>query len=226
MKGKRRAAQNARKHGAYAQVALLPWESIEEFDKLRRDLVAEWDPVGVLQRHCVDTVAELLLRKGRVQQMLHAGFRTDPNGRALRKAGANNFEDVRRYERKLAKRKRNFESRCESLLQSLEAVADAARNGDDEKLENLETDRFKEFGNAVIKNVCEIATKARAFTSTASSAYDPEWFEHILKLEAMIDARIDKTTARIINLKEYARLEAQREPRTVSKAPLTIEHQP
>ena len=38
--------------------------------------------------------------------------------------------------------------------------------------------------------------------------YSPEYLEPIIRLEAMIDARIDKALGRLVNLKEFKRLAA------------------
>lgn len=46
---------------------------------------------------------------------------------------------------------------------------------------------------------------------TFGSAYSPESLEPILRLEAMIDGRIDKALGRLVNLKEYKRLTAKPE---------------
>ena len=49
--------------------------------------------------------------------------------------------------------------------------------------------------------------------------YSPEYLELIIRLEAMIDARIDKALARLINLKEYKRLAATYSPPLISADP-------
>jgi hypothetical protein len=46
--------------------------------------------------------------------------------------------------------------------------------------------------------------------------YSPEHLEPIVRLEAMIDARIDKALARLVNLKEYKRLAATYSPPLIS----------
>jgi hypothetical protein len=45
-----------------------------------------------------------------------------------------------------------------------------------------------------------------------SRTYSPEYLEPLVRLEAMIDARIDKALARLLSLKEYKRIAAIREP--------------
>jgi hypothetical protein len=47
-------------------------------------------------------------------------------------------------------------------------------------------------------------------------AYSPEYLEPIIRLEAMIDARIDKALTRLVNLKEYKRLAATYSPPLIS----------
>ena len=53
----------ALKHGAYSAIAVLPGESRAEFEKLRRDLMAEFTPSGALEDHIVMTIAHLTWRK-------------------------------------------------------------------------------------------------------------------------------------------------------------------
>ena len=54
---------NALKHGAYCKSVLLPGESATNFEKLRRDVVAELKPDGPLERDIVQTIARLVWRK-------------------------------------------------------------------------------------------------------------------------------------------------------------------
>ena len=47
-------------------------------------------------------------------------------------------------------------------------------------------------------------------------SYSPEYLEPIIRLEAMIDTRIDKALGRLVNLKDYKRLAATYRPQLVS----------
>jgi hypothetical protein len=51
------------KHGAYSATAVLPGESRAEFEKLHRDLIAEFAPSGVLEDDIVMTIARYVWRK-------------------------------------------------------------------------------------------------------------------------------------------------------------------
>jgi len=61
----------ALKHGGYAATVVLPGESVAEFEKLRRDLVANFTPNGALEE---DIAADLAGRLWRKQN--RATFRT------------------------------------------------------------------------------------------------------------------------------------------------------
>jgi hypothetical protein len=53
----------ALKHGAYSATAVLPGESRADFEKLHRDLIAEYAPSGVHQQHIVMNMAGLIWRR-------------------------------------------------------------------------------------------------------------------------------------------------------------------
>ena len=53
----------ALKHGAYSATAVLPGESRAVFEKLHRDLVAEFSPTGALEEDIVMSITRLLWRK-------------------------------------------------------------------------------------------------------------------------------------------------------------------
>jgi hypothetical protein len=51
------------KHGAYSATAVLPGENPTEFEKLHRDLIAEYAPSGVHEQHIVRKMARLIWRR-------------------------------------------------------------------------------------------------------------------------------------------------------------------
>src|SRR5262245_40285622 len=53
----------ALKHAGYSATTLLPGEDAVELDKLRRDLIAEFGPVGVFEEDIVLELAHLIWRK-------------------------------------------------------------------------------------------------------------------------------------------------------------------
>jgi hypothetical protein len=66
----------------------------------------------------------------------------------------------------------------------------------------------KEFTNPLIE-----AFEARPTAEVLlCQTYSPEYLEPIVRLEAMIDARIDKALGRLVSLKEYKRVAATYSP--------------
>ena len=51
------------KHGAYSATDVLPGESRAAFEKLHRDLIAEYAPSGVHEQHIVRNMAHLIWRQ-------------------------------------------------------------------------------------------------------------------------------------------------------------------
>ena len=53
----------ALKHGAYSAMTVLPGEDAAAFEELRREIIAELEPVGPLEQDCAEDVACLMWRK-------------------------------------------------------------------------------------------------------------------------------------------------------------------
>jgi hypothetical protein len=56
------------KHGAFAAVALLPWEDPGAYAQLGRDLHEELEPEGALQQECVQDILMATWRKRRLRE--------------------------------------------------------------------------------------------------------------------------------------------------------------
>jgi hypothetical protein len=57
----------ALKHAAYSSMSVLPGENAAEFEKLHRDLIAEFIPNGAYEKDIVATMARVLWRKQNLQ---------------------------------------------------------------------------------------------------------------------------------------------------------------
>jgi hypothetical protein len=64
--GKQRAAMNALRHGLLSQALLLPGESADDLDELRRGLVEQLQPVGAFETLLVDRIVSCWWRLRRV----------------------------------------------------------------------------------------------------------------------------------------------------------------
>ena len=63
MRNRDKRIPSALKHGAYSTTAVLPGESQAAFEKLLRDLIAEFNPSGVVENDIVADMAHLVWRK-------------------------------------------------------------------------------------------------------------------------------------------------------------------
>ena len=76
----------ALRHGAYSAIAVLPGENRAEFEKLRRDLIAELTPSGASEDAIVTDITRLLWRKQNL-----ATLRIAEHARARRNAVEQKF---------------------------------------------------------------------------------------------------------------------------------------
>ena len=71
----------ALKHGAYSATAVLPGENRAEFEKLRRDLIAELTPSGALEDDIVMDIARLRLAEAKSCDAAHCRTRSGASQR-------------------------------------------------------------------------------------------------------------------------------------------------
>jgi hypothetical protein len=77
--GKLHSSQNALKHGMHARTIVLPGESQKEYDQLRDEYLAEYNPAGPAERHEVETLynAEWRIRRMRRMEVAHVIYRME-----------------------------------------------------------------------------------------------------------------------------------------------------
>jgi hypothetical protein len=211
--------KNALTHGIYGKDILLPWESREEFEKLLAELQDEFQPSGRMENETVFDVAHLRWQKYRVHQMWIAAAYGDPFVSDLVKAGQRSWAGMRKHLKSKAEDGRMIETLLNASF--LEQAEEAAKI----LLERIQTGQLADSPTKTsdprIRQVNALRNVMKDFTIPLIEAfkdrpnaedslrrtYSPEYLEPIIRLEAMIDARIDKALARLVNLKEYKRLE-------------------
>jgi hypothetical protein len=211
--------KNALAHGIYAKDILLPWESRKDFEGLLADLRNDFRPVGRMQNDIVFDLAHLRWQKYRVHKMYIAAAYGDPFVSDLVKARQKSWPGMRSHLRTNSINERAMSKLMNEMFladveESANTVAQALRGG---KLVNSQIahakgyqDVMKDFTIPLIE-----AHEANARSSAEDSlcrTYSPEYLEPIIRLEAMIDARIDKALARLVSLQEYERMRATYSP--------------
>jgi len=220
--------KNALTHGIYGKDILLPWESREEFEKLLADLQAEFQPSGRMENEIVFDLAHLRWQKYRVHQMWIAAAYGDPFVSDLIKAGQKSWVGMRNYLKRASKDRRmisdlenalfsgKIEEDAKTLVELIQTgkLADSATKSSETRKREFNASRIvmKDFTIPLIEAFKDRPNAEDSLRRT----YSPEYLEPIIRLEAMIDARIDKALGRLVNLKEYKRLAATYGPPLVS----------
>jgi hypothetical protein len=198
--------KNALAHGIHGKDIVLPWESRKEFEKLLADLRDEFRPDGRTENDIVFDLAHLRWQKYRVHKMYIAAAYGDPFVSDLVKARQKSWPGMRNHLRT------NSTNECamselmnEVFLADAEdaakTLAQAFRGGKlvDSQIvhEKGYSDVTKTFTIPLIE-----AHEARERSSAEDSlrrTYSPQYLEPIIRLEAQIDARIDKALARLVS---------------------------
>jgi len=220
--------KNALTHGIYGKDLLLPWESREEFEKLLADLQAEVQPSGPMESESVFDLAHLRGQKKRVHQMWIAAAYADPFVSDLVETGERSWAGMRdRLEHKAKEKRTMSELLNESFLEQTaeaaktlaeliqtDALTDSATKTSE--MRKHEAHAFRNVAQGFAIPLLEAAKDRPNAQDSLRRAYSPEYLEPIIRLEAMIDARIDKALARLVNIKEYKRLAATYSPPLIS----------
>ena len=221
--------KNALTHGIYGKDILLPWEPREEFEKLLAELRDEFQPSGRMENDIVFDLAYWRWQKYRAHQMWIAAAYANPFVSDLVKAGQKSWAGMRKHLKCKAKGMRMMselqnESFLEQTAEAAKTLAELIQTGKltDSATKTSET-RSREanaFRN-VVKDFSIPLIEAFKDRPNAEGSllrtYSPENLEPIIRLEAMIDARIDKALGRLVNLKEYKRLAATYSPPLISE---------
>jgi len=202
--------KNALTHGVYSRDAILPWESRKKFEKLYSDLCLEFNPLGRMERETVLDLAHLRWQKQRIRQMWHAGCYKDPFVTDLIQSGETSWSGIRRHLRKEAKDYRVLTKPLRQLYVKLaeqaQEINKAPKNEKDTDPDGQLQSIISVMKDHLLPLIHELELGPNAENSL-NRAYSPSYLEPILRLEALIDGRIDKALGRIANLKAYKKLE-------------------
>ena len=209
--------KNALAHGIYGKDILLPWESRKDFEKLLADLRDDFRPVGRMQNDIVFDLAHLRWQKYRVHKMYIGAAYRDPFVSDLVEARPKSWAEMRSHLRRKSINERTMSELMDEVFleqteESAKTLVKAIREG---KLANSQIvngkaflDVQKDFTTPLIETF-DLRPGAE---DSLHRTYSPEYLEPIIRLEAMIDARIDKALARLVSLQEYKRVRATYSP--------------
>ena len=202
-------------HGLYSKDVLLPWDDREEFAKLYDELNKEFFPSGASEVECVLDLALLHWRKRTMWRLHTATVARDPFTDEIVATEKNSWSGIRGALREKARDEGSLVRKLEASV--AKAVAKVERLG--KKLaKDLPFDEVEKLTPLLAASI-ELATKSLLplleqvrQLPDAEAAFDknylPDALEKNVRLEAMIDARINKVLARLVGLKEFKRTPA------------------
>jgi hypothetical protein len=200
--------QNAVKHGAFAEVVILPGEDVREFEELHQALINEWTPDGPAELDAVSTLAKCFWRKRRLARYQQTEVATweEEESAFLRRGQEKNDRDIK------------------MLLRFVEDVDSGSLGSVTE--ENLETKlaipwseyykiifKRKDYASdtawlaAIVDDIKNVLTPSlRVVKSSAHPMVEEvfcngEYIARELALEERIDMMIDKAIKRLCQIK-------------------------
>jgi hypothetical protein len=245
--GRSRTGPNALVHGLYASDIIMLWESKEDFEQLWRELKQEWLPFGRQEFETVLSLAHMNWLKHRLMRTTQIAFRRDPFLSELQKQGVKTWAEVSNFIEQKATEEDTLQTEVMATVKELKnAVQQASKlmNASDPQtldiyraIESVRDSFSKHNGPLYQKAFDKLYRKKPNAPDpnepgvTLSDVYDenpatlieqayhPDYLAKLVRLEASIDARIDKILQRLIAMKEYKRI--VKETRFVKSSAIT-----
>jgi len=236
-------AKNALTHGIYAEEIVLRWESVEELIKLRNELWVELQPEGRSEEETAVGIVRLYWLKRRLMRTSQLAFHQDPLTIAMEPSAPKNWDELVKEIKSASDDKASLTKAAKDSLEALNRAIEKISTINMACLPGHSTEgppkdafeaaqsaqsRADFVNNILTKQVfprmiaLEEASKSDAATAF-EKAYSHEHLEKTLRIEASLDARIDKQMARLVSLKEYKRLRKETAKTVNESVPLVPE---
>lgn len=212
---KRSRSLNALAHGLYAKDVLLPWDSKDDFEILLRELKAEFSPRGRAEEEAVLDLAMLHWRKQTVWRMGTVAALKDPFTQDILQTERKSWSEIRKRLRAAANDNRTLQGMAEkkyakmmSQVGQLQKEMAAASDHQEIKLIEAKINSLHSTISDYVFPPVQALVQGQHAEQAFDKAYAPESMEKIVRLEAALDARINKVLARLVGLKEFKRTPA------------------
>lgn len=192
-------------HGIYARDILLDWENREEFENIHEDLKLEWAPIGFSEEQEVLNLTLLHFQKRTVWRMRKCSILSDPYSEKIRRTGKKTWTGIRKALRVEAKEafvelpEDDWDSVMNELVEQIKSLQSEI-SGDQESLK----EKIQDITRCIRREIMPLLQSELVPLGQQAfeSFYAPAGLEKLMKLEGMIDARIQKVMTRLIILKE------------------------
>jgi len=198
---------NALSHGAFAATAILPGEDPQEFAMLYLDLIEEWSPDGPSECDAVHSLAVNMWRKARIQKFIQAkaeGCSYDPDHQCFNETRA-----LHEFYYSVKDAPEQFEKLLHVLALS---HADHLR----QKCPPADCESTVAWQKALKKEILMLVATCltppvQFLLDGSAKIVPPDAFAHEIALEERIEAMIDRSFKRLIQLKAMKQMLAKAE---------------
>jgi hypothetical protein len=202
-------------HGVYAKDFLLPWEDQEEFSALHDGLKREFFPNGQSEDETVFELAQLYWQKRTLSRLRTAAVLADPCTQEIVATGEKSWRAIRRSLRQKGREERKvvktigdkFLTALSNVSRLSKKIKDEPATGDTENLIKQLAAGLKLLKEDVLPELRKIQ-QLPDVDDALDKHFIPEDLEKFLGVEAIIDTRIAKVTARLVATKEFKRTPA------------------
>jgi hypothetical protein len=220
--------KNALVHGIYAEDLILEWESEDDLIKLRDETWIDLQPEGRLEEETALGIVNLLWLKRRVMLTAQLGFRRDPFAIETGRSNPKGLDDLVQLMTSASAEKTRLSQAAKESLDALKRASEkiaeinmvCVRGHDKEgppkeafeaaQQAHSDAELALKFQSEQIFPrlfaLEEAAMSSSGATNVYEKAYSHEHLEKTLRIEAALDARIDKQLGRLANLQEYKRI--------------------
>jgi hypothetical protein len=210
--------KNALLHGLYAKDVLLPWDSREDFLRLHQDLTDEFFPVGRAEEEAVLDLVFLHWDKRTVRRLWQAEVLSDKFADDIVQTQASSWSEMRKRLRAGARGERTLLGTLEETVTN--GLAEVQRLGMKIATDSGPQDkdlavRMDALSKTLTENLLPLLNALRQAPDAEQAfekSHSPDRLEKIMRLEAMIDARIAKGLSRLVGIKEFKRTPAGARP--------------
>ena len=223
----KKRSKNALTHGIYAEEIVLPWEDPKDLMKLRDDIWKTTQPEDRLQEETALGVVRLMWLKRRLMRTSQLVYYRDPQ---CATSEAKDWDGLLASMTSAAIEKGNLSGETKEALEKLKQATEKLgdlnktlvpghnqpgppKEAFDAAQEALRDAKFcsKILTEQVFPRLCKLEEVDKSQPITVyETAYSADDLDKTMRLEAALDARIDKQLGRLVNLKEFNRLKRER----------------
>jgi len=205
--------KNAFVHGVYSGDLILPGEKLADFIEMLEGLRLDLNPLSILADQTVFEIAKLHWRKARANRFAQIALMRTPFAREIEQTGKRSARAIVRNLESNAEKKPKPNDEVQDALSSLQSAC-------------KELDEHRGVGRTILRKIQSLDTaieRVRPLVDAAAAKTEQdkctadafEITEWLTKIDAALDAEIDRKLKRLVVLNEYDRLYGYDRPKLI-----------